>query len=177
MSLLCACGVKVKSPARPGRYACPRCRQALVFAPPAAPPPPQPQEPPPPPAPPRRTRSKSRKKVWWGLGAVLLVILAVASNNSKKAPPSEKKKGAEKTTTTKTSSTTQRVTMEMYNRIKEGMSYDQVCEIIGFEGEEQSRNNLAGTTTVMYRWSNSFSGMSAIFHGDSLYSKSQFGLK
>jgi len=35
------------------------------------------------------------------------------------------------------------------------MSYSEVTAIIGSPGQELSRSNLAGYTTVMYSWSNS----------------------
>ncbi|MDR6225131.1 DUF3862 domain-containing protein [Desmospora profundinema] len=70
------------------------------------------------------------------------------------------------------------LTMDKYNQIENGMSYDEVVEIIGFEGEENSQNEVAGVKTVMYTWQNSDgSNMNAIFQDDKLNSKSQFGLK
>ena len=69
------------------------------------------------------------------------------------------------------------VTRSEYERIREGMTYRQVVEIIGANGEEQSRSNLAGITTVMYSWMNANgSNMNAIFQNDQLVQKAQFGL-
>ncbi|WP_323828991.1 hypothetical protein [Algoriphagus persicinus] len=80
---------------------------------------------------------------------------------------------------------TELVTFDEYERIKDGISYRQVVQIIGVEGEELSRNRIDGipgvmepTVTVMYQWVNSNGGnMNAIFQNDKLIQKAQFGLK
>ena len=70
------------------------------------------------------------------------------------------------------------VTMAEYSRIQDGMSYEQARGIIGATGEEQSRSEIAGFTTVMYSWMNSNgSNMNAMFQNDALVQKAQFGLK
>lgn len=69
------------------------------------------------------------------------------------------------------------VTKAEYDRIMEGMSYSQVRQIIGAPGEEQSRSDLAGFSTVMYSWMNANgSNMNAMFQNDALVTKAQFGL-
>jgi hypothetical protein len=77
------------------------------------------------------------------------------------------------------------VTFDEYQRIQNGMSYRQVVNIIGADGEEMSRNNIDGVPgviesidTVMYQWVNSNgSNMNAMFQNDKLNQKAQFGLK
>jgi hypothetical protein len=77
------------------------------------------------------------------------------------------------------------VTFDKYQRLKSGMSYRQVAQIIGHEGEELSRNKIDGVPgvmpsidTVMYQWINSNgSNMNAMFQNDKLNAKSQFGLR
>lgn len=76
-------------------------------------------------------------------------------------------------------------TFEEYEKIKDGISYKEVVQIIGAEGEEMSRNKIQGVPgvmesieTVMYQWVNSNGGnMNAIFQNDKLIQKAQFGLK
>ena len=69
------------------------------------------------------------------------------------------------------------VSKTKYDQIMTGMNYEQVCEIIGARGQESSRTNLGGFTTVMYQWMNpGGSNMNAMFQNDSLISKAQFGL-
>lgn len=72
------------------------------------------------------------------------------------------------------------VTAAEYARLTTGMSYQQAVGIIGFEGEELSRSEIAGITTVMYQWTNpGFSGanMNAMFQDGRLVTKAQFGLE
>jgi hypothetical protein len=70
------------------------------------------------------------------------------------------------------------VTMAKFNQIQTGMSYQQVVKLIGEQGEEISRSDLAGLTTIMYMWKNSDgSNMNTMFQNDQLIAKAQFGLK
>ena len=71
--------------------------------------------------------------------------------------------------------------------LKNGMSYDDVVEILGREGEEVSRNHMDGVAgvmdaidTVMYQWMNPglmVGNMNAMFQNNRLISKAQFGLQ
>jgi GYF domain 2 len=70
------------------------------------------------------------------------------------------------------------VTQAQYDQILNDMTYEQVCAIIGTDGEELSRSNIAGITTVMYSWTNANgSNMNAMFQSDRLVNKAQFGLR
>jgi hypothetical protein len=70
------------------------------------------------------------------------------------------------------------VTFEKYQKIENGMTYEQVKQIIGHEGEELSQNEIAGIKTIMYQWVNkNGSNMNAMFQNDAVVQKSQFGLK
>lgn len=70
------------------------------------------------------------------------------------------------------------VTLAEYEQIREGMTYEQVRTVIGTPGEELSRSDLAGYTTVMYSWSNpNGSNMNAMFQNGRLVNKAQFGLR
>lgn len=70
-------------------------------------------------------------------------------------------------------------TLAGFNQVTPGMSYAQVSQILGSGGTENSRTDVGGTTTVMYTWQGSSfaSNMNAMFQGDKLVSKAQFGLK
>jgi hypothetical protein len=69
------------------------------------------------------------------------------------------------------------VTKAKYDQIREGMTYEDARSIIGTSGEELSRSDLAGYTTIMYSWSNSNgSNMNAMFQNNRLVNKAQFGL-
>jgi hypothetical protein len=70
------------------------------------------------------------------------------------------------------------VTMAKFQQLETGMTYRQAVEIIGAEGEEMSRSELAGYTTVMYVWKNlGGSNMNAMFQNGHLVAKAQFGLQ
>jgi len=69
------------------------------------------------------------------------------------------------------------ITQQQYARIEDGMTYEQVCAIIGGSGEELVNTHIAGYTTVMYSWKNSDgSNMNAMFQNGRLISKGQFRL-
>lgn len=64
-----------------------------------------------------------------------------------------------------------------YLRISEGMTYREVVAILGEPGEEMSRADIAGISTVMYGWKRwNGANMNAMFQNDALVTKAQFGL-
>ena len=70
------------------------------------------------------------------------------------------------------------VTKAEFDQIRQEMTYEDVKLIIGHPGEEISRSDIAGYTTIMYSWANSNgSNMNAMFQNNSLVSKAQFGLR
>ncbi len=71
------------------------------------------------------------------------------------------------------------VTKAGFAAIEEGMSYAEVVEIIGAAGDITSESSSFGSTTILYSWkpAKGFGSLSAVFQGDKLASKSQFGLK
>ena len=61
------------------------------------------------------------------------------------------------------------VTLSEYEQIRDGMGYGEVTTIIGTPGQELSRSELAGYSTVMYSWSNpNGSNMNAMFQNGKL---------
>ena len=64
------------------------------------------------------------------------------------------------TSSSSSGSTTSRndteVTYEEYLEVRNGKSYSEVVAIVGFEGEEMSRNNIAGYESILYTFSNRF---------------------
>lgn len=70
-----------------------------------------------------------------------------------------------------------KVTLAMYNQIKNGMTYDQVKGILG-EGQLTSQTRIADIESSLYSWINSDgSNMNATFSGGKLNTKAQFSLK
>lgn len=84
------------------------------------------------------------------------------------------------TNSVKNTTSSSGVSIDTFNSLKTGMSYDEVVEILGKEGEVLSETDMSGTKTVMYKWdgdSGYGSNMNAMFQNGKLISKSQFGLK
>jgi hypothetical protein len=69
------------------------------------------------------------------------------------------------------------VTMEKYNQVKEGMTYDKVKAILG-DGQITSQTKLLNMETIMYSWVNKDgSNCTGIFTAGKLDMKAQFNLK
>lgn len=72
------------------------------------------------------------------------------------------------------------ITMDEYNQIETGMSYNEVKEIIGSEGELTSTSSVSGYTVAIYTWyGNGVAGSNAnvTFTNDEVTGKAQVGLK
>lgn len=111
---------------------------------------------------------------------VILIVLGMIGSANKSnpavAPPSGSASDAP--TDAAATSTAPSLTMDGYNRVKTGMTFDQVTEIIGKPSQEMSRNELAGTETVMYSWEGNLgANMNAMFQNNKLVQKAQFGLR
>ncbi|MBA3314604.1 MAG: DUF3862 domain-containing protein [Planctomycetota bacterium] len=69
------------------------------------------------------------------------------------------------------------ITTAEYNQLNDGMTYDEVYEVIGYHGKEMSRNKIAGHETVMFAWQNrNGTNANVMFQNDRLVSRAQFGL-
>ena len=72
------------------------------------------------------------------------------------------------------------ITMDEFNDIENGMSYDKVCDIIGSEGELASETSIAGYETAIYTWKGAGSvgaNANVTFQNDKVCSKAQAGLR
>lgn len=70
------------------------------------------------------------------------------------------------------------ITMEEYESIKPGMSYEEVVEIIGSEGTASSEVSIADTNSKLYIWygNNGISNANVTFVNDEVIAKAQVGL-
>lgn len=69
------------------------------------------------------------------------------------------------------------VTMAEYERVKVGMTYDQVVQIVGFQGENLSEVTYGNQSASSYAWSNDDgSNMIISFTNGRVSGKGQFGL-
>lgn len=74
------------------------------------------------------------------------------------------------------------ISKEEFDKLENGMSYEEAVEIIGVEGELISETGSKGDQfyTVMYQWdgeSGFGANANAMFQGGKLESKAQFGLE
>lgn len=70
-----------------------------------------------------------------------------------------------------------KITLDKYNQVKEGMTYDKVKSILG-EGQLISETSFMNIESTMYEWINKDgSNMNGTFSGEKLNMKSQFNLK
>lgn len=72
------------------------------------------------------------------------------------------------------------ISLVEFDKITTGMSYSEVVEIIGGEGELLSESSVAGYTSKMYSWKGDGdigANASMLFQNDEVQSKSQYGLK
>lgn len=72
------------------------------------------------------------------------------------------------------------ITMDEYNQIQTGMTYDEVVAIVGSPGEVISTSTVAGYTVTMVAWyGDSYSGANAnvTFSNGEVTAKAQIGLK
>jgi uncharacterized protein YceK len=85
-----------------------------------------------------------------------------------------------------TTTTRPRLTLEKYNKIENGMTYEEVVKIIGFEGTPEAEAGERGTQyhTISYRYMGSDqvdgstgANASFMFQGGKLSMKAQLGLK
>jgi hypothetical protein len=81
--------------------------------------------------------------------------------------------------TAQTSSTeSSTITLAKFNRLSEGMTYNQVVAVLGKDGTVISSTNIGGIKTVMYQWNAGLiANMNAMFQDGKMISKAQFGLE
>ncbi len=70
------------------------------------------------------------------------------------------------------------ITLDEFNQIETGMTYDEVATIIGSDGTLSSESTFNDTTTQLYIWygKNGIANANFTFQNDSLISKAQLGL-
>lgn len=71
-----------------------------------------------------------------------------------------------------------KATMDKYNHVETGMTYDEVVAIMGGDGELSSDTEIAGVSSKLYMWDGEdiASNCSITFSDGKVSSKSQFGL-
>lgn len=119
------------------------------------------------------------------LAIMLFVVLGCSMLNKKDekidtpTPTTESSpKDDSKTETTKTSSSDSGgLTMENYEKIKNGMTYDEVAELLGSKGEETRSSTIGKIELKSYKWEgDNYKRIYVNFRDDEVNSKTQSGL-
>lgn len=113
---------------------------------------------------------------------VLLIVIGAIAGGGEKAGNNSTASGTETAADTSAADASEAeapsLSMDGYNRLKNGMTFDQVTAIVGQPSQEMSRNEIAGTETVMYMWEGSLgANMNAMFQNGKMIQKAQFGLR
>lgn len=71
------------------------------------------------------------------------------------------------------------ITLDQYNQINTGMTYDEVKTILGGDGQLTSETEIGGSKSQIYQWSGKGLGANCMitFSNNKVFSKSQFGLE
>ena len=87
--------------------------------------------------------------------------------------------GCSSTVTTSNEADDNKVTLEKFNKIETGMTYEQVVEIIGEEGTLDSESDFMDYKTQIYHWyaKNHMSNAIITFSNNKVTSKTQTALK
>ncbi len=73
-----------------------------------------------------------------------------------------------------------KISLEEFNQLYEGITYEKATEIIGSSGKILSESSISGTTTKMYSWDGEGdigANANALFQNGKLISKAQAGLR
>ena len=123
-------------------------------------------------------------KKWWFWAIIIVVIIAIVGGSQ-----GENTNNVQQTSTNPSNSNSsstvndEKITLEEFNKIETGMSYEEVVEIIGGEGTVLSESDITGDgqyKTTIYSWDgNGMLGANAnvTFQGGKVISKAQFGLE
>ncbi len=118
-------------------------------------------------------------KKWWFWLIIIIIIIMISMGGKGNNTENQ-------TTDTSTTATDEKqdtkITLEKFEKIETGMSYEQVVEIIGEEGSTISETNITNDEkyhTIMYSWKakNGIANANVTFQGNKVISKAQVGLK
>lgn len=123
------------------------------------------------------------KKWWFWLIVVIMVIAIVGgtqtSINNTQTSSSVNESEVQTTENEKTTTKDVKVTLEQYNQIKDGMTYEEVVEIFGGKESTSSESEIAGIKSEIKTWNGNgtFSVATIGFTDGEVSSKSQTGLE
>lgn len=115
-------------------------------------------------------------KKWWFWVLVVIVIAIIGSSGGESSNNTDTTDNNEVVT----EKNSPKISMEEFEALATGITYEEAVEIIGGEGELTSQVDVAGYDTKLYTWEGegSFgSNANATFQNGKLTSKAQFGLE
>ena len=123
--------------------------------------------------------AKNKKPVfkkWWFWALFVIVVIAIASSNGNNSNNTETTGGNE----IKTEKNSSKISMQEFEALATGITYEEAVEIIGGEGELTSQVDVGGYDTKLYTWEGEGSfgaNANATFQNGKLTSKAQIGLE
>ena len=131
------------------------------------------------------TEKKPIYKKWWFWLITIIVIAAIggAGANGQKDATTTSSQNVASNEINKSENTKEdkdvRVTLEQYNQIKDGMTYDEVVAIFGGKETSSSESEIAGIKSQIMTWNvnGTFSVATIGFTDGKVSSKSQTGLE
>lgn len=125
----------------------------------------------------------------YNIGFVVLLLVVMGcncqrlqemANEGKSTPATTPVTTSSPSTTTSPGSSDKKtgLTLEKYNQIKNGMSYKEVVDIMGGEGQQQSSSGEGKYKVETYKWEGEdYQFISVVFMGEKVYSKVQANVK
>lgn len=122
-----------------------------------------------------------KKKIKWIVLAVIFIAIVGAALGGGNSDETDEKTTTQEESTSNISSDSSEskagINEEKFNQIQSGMTYDEVKNIIGEDGQNISESEVAGIKTVMYQWEDDSWGVAIVtFQNDQVTNKSQAGI-
>ena len=123
----------------------------------------------------------------FNIGFVVLILVVLGcncqrlqemANQGKSTPTTSSPTSSSPSTSPGSSDTGSNLTMEKYNKIQNGMSYQEVKDIIGREGTQTMSSGEGKYKVESYKWeAEDYKFISVVFMGGKVNSKVQANLK
>ena len=132
-------------------------------------------------------KKKPIYKKWWFWVIIVVIIIAIGgaganNQNENTTTSSQEVSNSSNESVANDTSTEQeniRVTLQQYNQVQDGMTYDEVVSIFGGKENSSSESEIAGIKSEVKTWNGNgtFSVVSIGFIDGKVSSKSQTGLE
>lgn len=118
-------------------------------------------------------------KKWWFWVIIIVIIIAIGGTGASNQNTNTATSSEDIASNTSAKQENIRVTLEQYNQIQNGMTYDEVVAIFGGKENSSSESEVAGIKSEVKTWNGNgtFSAVSIGFTDGAVSSKSQTGLE